>query len=358
MAHPSKGSSLEITAEIVGQNQPVSGPSEGSISIDFGALKQKASEYVDAANARTDTPEPVVQATTTVTPQPQAETPSVSEPEHAEQTSTEIDASARAALALNDEDLIEVPINGEMQQLSWKDAKSKLSGDLKFTQRMQEVAQAREVVAQERAQIDTLRQERDQLAAFVRSPQAMAQFLVQNGFQLADGQPAAAGDPNEIATVGEVNATIEQRLVALQQQTEQRIAQANAEIEFRQQTAQHAVTINSTLADIFAKNPVLNAIPNANDLIRYQVATLKPQTEAEAIEAFNAVSAEMVQNIGQHFKTTQKAQRIAEAKQKLTAKTIEPPGGAAPQQQPLNYKKPDGSVDWNALRNAAASMLG
>lgn len=316
----------DISADIVGQNQPVAGPTDGP-SIDFGALRAKALEMAEAADS---------------TPDPAPADPAPVEPETAEPDATE--TSARKALQIHDDDEVEVIVDGKPQTVSWKDARSKLSGDFKFTQKMQELAAQRQQVEQRAAEINQIAFERDQLLMRLQQVQ-----------QEQQAQPQS--DPNEIATLGEVQSVIQQQLQAARIETEQAIARANAELAFRQEMAQHSTAINSTLSTILQQNPVLGAIPNAEDLIRYQVAAMQPQTQAEAVEAFNAVAREMVAGIGKHFQSTQKAQRIAEAKQKLVTNSIEPAGGTPPQQQPLNYKNPDGTVNWNAIRNAAASML-
>lgn len=341
----------DIQTEIVGQNQPVSGPSESPASLDWGALKAQASTLIDAANT-----EP---ASSPVATDPTPETPASVSPEHAASHVTEdpVESSARKALQFNDDDELEIVVDGKTKTVPWKDARSQLSGEFKFTQKMQELARERNELSQQRAAIQQLQMERDQMVALLNNPTAVVQYAQQSGL-LSPDTPNA--DPNEIATIGEVQHTIQQQLARVRQETEAAIAQANASLAFEQEKAGHSVAITSTLSNIFQANPVLNAIPNAEDLIRYQVAQMvTPQTtQSEAIEAFNVVAREMVANIGQHFQTSQKAQRIAEAKQKLVSKSIEPPGGAAPQPKPLNFKKSDGTVDWKVLQGAAAAMLG
>lgn len=177
---------------------------------------------------------------------------------------------------------------------------------------------------------------------------------------------AEAFNPDEIATVGQAKTIAEQQLqevtrqiAEIRAQTSQQISDsitaANKELSDRQETAVHAGVIANTLTDIFTKNPVLNSIPNADNLIRFEVSKMvTPQmTQAEAVSAFHQVAAGMVEEIGKHFKANQKIEAVAAAKQKLTSTSIEPAGGATPSIAPTSFKNASGQVDWNKVSQAA-----
>lgn len=333
---------------------------DAGFNIDFTALKAQASEMFDQADAAPVAAAPVVDPTPA--PVGESEAPTPVEQQTAQQDS--IEQSASAALELSDDTLVKVLVDGEEQEIPWKDARGSISGGLKFTKSMQQLAQERKAFEAEAAQLAALRGENDTLRNFLTSPQLLD--YAQQRFASATPQQQP-GQPNndEIATIGEARALVEQQtqtvaqqLQQMQQQVEATIAQRERALQDRQETAQHALVIDSTLADIFTKNPVLNAIPNASDLIRYNVAQMLTErsTQKDAIEAFNLVSRGMVDEIGKHFKQTQTAQKIAAAKQKLVSSSIEPSGGSAPQLAPTSFKDANGAVNWNAVRDIARNF--
>lgn len=375
----------DVAVEVVGQNGPVSGPTD-TIGIDFSALKAKAKEMLDASEAaqavNPPKPEEILGGAATNDPtkvrvkgsqETKVEQPVQAKPEEIQPPVEveEVETSAKAALAIGDDDLVEVTVDGQTQVLPWKEARGKISGGLKFTQNMQQLAKERDEFKNSQEAVLQLQRDRQSLLQLVNNRDALAQYAAQAfGLKLTPAEQAAvaaqvSGNPDELATLGETQSLLEQRLQplvqlvqTLQQNVQQQIQTTTADIENRQQTAKHAVVLDATLQEIFKSNPVLTAIPNAEDLIRYNVALLKPATEAEAVEAFRTVANGIVEEIGKHNKQVKKAQAIAAVKQKLETHSIEPVGGAPVQVQPTSFKNKDGQVDWNKVRDLAAASYG
>lgn len=330
-----------------------------SASIDFGALREQASKLLDAeeaaaapavaAPATTEDPDPskvrvkaadpVAQATPVVAPSPQD---------------------------LADDALVRITVDGEEQILPWSEARGKISGGLKFTKNMQDLAKQRTDLANELTSLNKLRTERAALEQFLNNEEAVTGFVKNKFphlFQTPSGQPAAQAadyNPDEIATLGQARSIAQQQADAVTKQIGEvknfvatSIAEANQQIADRQETARHASAINNTLTDIYSKNPVLNAIPNSQDLLRFEVSKMQPRTQEEALEAFRTVAAGMVEEVGKHFKANQKIQVVAAAKAKLESKSIEPAGGSSPQLKPTSYKNADGQVDWARVKKLA-----
>lgn len=338
------------------------------MSIDFGALKAKASAMLDAAESpapeapkveapvaqAAEVPEVRVQAGQAA---PEAETPIVETPVVPQPTE------------LSDDALVRVLVDGEEQVLPWKDARGKISGGLKFTKNMQQLAKEREEFAGNQARLQQLEGEHGQLRTLLANPNALRAFTKQMyGLDFAQtAQPEAPAQMNvdEIATVGQA----QQLAVAQAQQLEQRLQQTEHtlrnqiqavthEIEHRQQTAKHALVINTALQEIFTANPMLQSVPNIEDVIRFEVAKAKPQTEEAALELFKSVSTGIAENLNKHYNANKKVQAVAQAKQKLESKTIEPASGTAPTIQPTSYKNTDGTVNWKKVREMANSYNG
>lgn len=360
----------DVSVEIVGQNQPVSSSEPSSANIDFGALTAQASKMLDAAEA---TPEPEVTPIPAAEPDPTKVRVKAADADTPEPEVAPIAASADVVVAqklpadLTDDTLVKVMVDGEEQIVPWGEAKGKISGGLKFTKNMQDLAKQKSDHAADLAALATLRTERSNLEAFLNNEAAVTAYTKQKFPHLfqqptgAAGQPAAADyNPDEIATVGQARTLAEQQLAGVTEQiaavrksVQDDIRAANQEISDRQETAKHSVVINSTLSDIFTKHPVLNSIPNVDNLIRFEVSKMQPATQEEAVSAFKLVASGMVEEIGKHFKANQKLEAVATAKAKLDSKSIEPAGGASPSLKPTSFKDASGQVDWKKVQQAA-----
>ena len=104
----------------------------------------------------------------------------------------------------------------------------------------------------------------------------------------------------------------------------------------------------------------IHEIPNADQVLRYEVLQLQPQTPEETVEAFKTVFGGWVENYKATVAETTKQTVLA--KQKLVKNNIQPPGGAPPQQTPQNFKKVNPhtgktEVDWDAIRAVSLSRM-
>jgi hypothetical protein len=284
-----------------------------------------------------------------------------------------IDSANAAQLAqLSDDQLVEITVDGQPVQMSWKDAKGGFQRQAHYTKSMQQFRQEQTQFETERQNLQKAAEEREVLRQLLTTPELLQQYLARNPSlvqqQAALQQAAAQADPDDIATVGQIQSA-QQELLRQQEAMQQKFIEELAQreealtqrIEDRQVTAKLSTDINTTIKGLFNEHPYLQkVIPNADQLLRYEVLQLQPTTPAETLEAFKTVFGGWVEN----FKST-----VAEAnkqsvvqKHKLTSNNIQPPGGAPPQQTPTNYKKVNPmtgktEVDWEALRNVGLSML-
>lgn len=369
---------MDVGVAIVGENIPVGRSEPSSANIDFASLREAASKMLPE-----DGDQPVVAPTEAVAdtpvtlPDPSQVRVKGASSEAAGQALADAPAADVAAAVaklpadLTDDTLVKVTVDGVETILPWGEARGKISGGLKFTKNMQDLAKQRTEFAAEQVTLAKLRTERANLELFLNNEEAVTGFVKQKFPHLFTAQPAQAGaaaepgfNPDEIATVGQARTLAEQSAAGIAKQigdvkkfVADSIAESNAKIAYAQDVAKHALSIDTTLADIFSKNPVLNSIPNADQLIRYQVSLTNPTTEAEAIEAFKTVSSGVVEEIGKHFKASQKIEVVAAAKAKLASHSIEPAGGASPQLKPTTFKDASGQVDWKKVTQAARDML-
>lgn len=358
--------SVEIPATIVGENLPPSGVSESPISLNHSDLRAKASEYLDKFS--TDEPvekaEPVVAATVKPAAAKQPESIVEDQP---------VPVQTKSATKLADDDLVEVLVDGEIEVRPWKDVRSSASGEFKFTKSMQQLAAERKALDAAKAETDGLRTQRDNFRAFLSDEAAIREFVQRQYPNLLTPAQAAAAvnadpnvDPNEIATLGQVNETVSKQVSEFKSMVEQvkenltaAIEKKTRDIKFAEEVSQHQTKIANTLTEVFTANPVLKTIPNAEDVIRFEVSKMTtPQTtEPEALEMFRRVSQDIVENLGKHFNANKKIQAVAAAKQKLETSSIEPNTGSNVQIAPTTYRNKDGQVDMKKVRDQAKAFL-
>lgn len=283
-------------------------------------------------------------------------------------------ASAAKLASLNDEDLVEVTVDGEKVQMPWKDAKGGVMRQAHYTKSMQALRAEQQQFEASKASIAKDSENLQVLRGLLTNSDLLKQFIAKQHPALLQAQQqlenaAAKTDPNDLATVGQIQEA-QRALIAQQQQMEEQFAQRleqraealTREIEDRQVTAKLAMDIDSTIKGMFKEHAqVAELIPNADQVLRYEVLRLQPKTPEETLEAFKTVFGGWVEKFNATVKSTNK-QAVIE-KHKLSTNNIQPPGGAPPQPEPLSFKKVNkmtgkSEVDWAKVRQAALESLG
>jgi hypothetical protein len=127
--------------------------------------------------------------------------------------------------------------------------------------------------------------------------------------------------------------------------------EAEQYVEDRLAVANYAESINQTLDGAYKQYPVLKALPEIEDILRYRVAQSQPESIEQTREAFQAAAKELAQSLGAVYAAQQQQQVVQ--RQALTTQGIEPPGGAVPQPPQESYRQADGKLDWKKMREAA-----
>lgn len=288
---------------------------------------------------------------------------------------TDPTTATQAQLAqLKDDDLVEVTVDGEPVQMTWKDAKGGVMRQSHYTKSMQTLRQEQQAFEADRASLQQSQENAEVLRSLLKNPELLQQFIArQHPTLLAQAQQLQAAaeqaNPDDLATVGQIQAA-QQTLIAQQQQMQEQFFQELAareeqitrSIEDKQATAKLSNDINTTIKGLFSENKAIaDLIPNADQVLRYEVLQLGPTTPEETVEAFKTVFGGWVEKYNASVKATTKSTVLG--KQKLTSNNIQPPGGAPPQPNPTNFKKVNPmtgktEVDWAALRAVGTSMLG
>ncbi len=328
--------------------------------IDFKSIGQQAVTMANEAQTEAPASTPADSGATTST-QLVSSTPVVPTPPQTGQTPV-------TATPVQTEVAIPVDMgNGRVENLTptqiaqkLKDSEAGALRQADYTKKTQEVKLQREEVARQRQEAEhiylQLQQEHQRLQQLANNPQLQQQFAQQQ-----QQQPQL--DPSQPITVGQM-----QQVMAAYNQQFQQLAQVQqgflpavdkraAEIvEDKMQVASYAQSINSTLDGIFKENPILQAEPEFEDILRYRVASLSPQTLEETQQAFQKIGAEMASNLRKPFEVAQQQQQIRH--QQVVSQGIEPPGGVPPQPTAPSFKNEKGQLDWKKLKEAAISLTG
>lgn len=283
------------------------------------------------------------------------------------------DASAQQLAQLADDQLVEVTVDGEKVTMPWKDARAGVMRQAHYTKNMQALRQEQSQFEAQRQAFTEAQQQRDALASLIQSEDLLKQFLQKQYPHLlqhaqAIEQAQQQVDPNDIATVGQLQelAQLQQQntqqfMEAFKQELQKELVTATQELETRAATAKLAESINATVNDIFTEHAYLKEIvPDAEQVLRYQVAQLNPRTAEETLQAFKDVAAGWVENFERQVASRNKASVIQQ--HKLKTNNIQPPGGTQVQPQPTSFQKTNpftgkNEVDWTALNRVAMGVL-
>jgi hypothetical protein len=316
-------------------------------TIDFSSLYEKAMAHpsdptvddLDPAPAAPSEPAPVTSVTTSAPPTSQSSQPAV--------------------IDLPDDAMVRVKIDGVEQTVPFREYKDGVQREAVFTKRMQQLAEQRreaEAVFTQRAA--ELQRQAEMIA--------YAQQQLQRPQAAPTPQtPPAAPDPNEIATLGEVQqslATFQQQLAAQQaaqqqaffQQLQQAGDQLREEQAIQADAARFSTALKTTL-DQDDYRVLRDAVPYAEESIRFQVAQLNPQSIDEAIQFTDHVVKEWATKLKSTSQDYLTRQEVAKARAKM-----EPPAGSPPPpvaQRAKSAFRKTGQIDWDLLRDRAASLL-
>jgi hypothetical protein len=321
--------------------------------FDFAAVNAQVTEYLDKQR---DSGDSAAADGGSPAPSPSSITPPTTPP-----ASNTAAPSATPAV----DDGIEVEFEpGKVQKLTKDEIKQGMLRQADYTRKTQELATARKQAEDILQRGQQFEQEREQLRQVLSDPRALM-YLAQQQLAQAQGPQFDPDAPATMATIQQLaqynQQQLQQQLALVEQNAGNAAAQARQEavdeIVARQETAKHSDVINAKLTTIYESNPVLQSVPEIEDVIRYRVSQMQPQTIDEALKAFEKVSGEVAAAMGEKFNNARKEQVLT--KQKLVQGGIEPPGGAAvPANAPTSFRDPKTNViDWSKLSGAAAAYI-
>lgn len=279
----------------------------------------------------------------------------------AEATTVEATPEPVTTPTFDDNALVTVKIDGQEQQVPFKELKNGYSRESVFTQRMQTVAQQRQQLeqyfAEQQAQIIQA-----QRAVELAREELQRHNPLQQLLQQQQQQARAPKNPNEIATLGELQEAqqqLVQQLQQMRQQDQQAFQQAllqaqqktQEDFEVRREQARFSDALSKVLGSEEGKL-LAELNPRAESIIRFETLQMGPQSTDEAIQFMNQFVNEW---------STKVKGRVQSTSAVAKAKTVmEPPSGTpAPtiRQPKAQILKKDGAVDYDSLRARALSLL-
>ncbi len=333
----------------------------------FSDLATQAQQIVD----RIDTPD-----TTVVTqasepgfqPPPATTTTDVTSQDPAQTAQSTQEPSQGQVLELTDDALVRVKIDGQIEEVPYKEFKDSLQREAAWHKRQQAFAQGKKEFEQFYVQrYAELEQAARALQTYEQQLQGQLQHLGTQP-QTAQTQAAQQKVVDEIATLNEVRQeaervgqSIEQKLAARDQLINQQIQ--NAVQQLKQETAaqREASKFTSMLRENVLDHPEFKqlneVIPNFEQNLRYQVWQLGPQNLDEAAD----FAAKIAKDWASKLKTISVTEQQRADAQRARAKLESSEGSAPP---PKNATKPrsfigkDGKLNHTALREAAMQLLG
>ena len=270
-------------------------------------------------------------------------------PQESSESETDSSAPQPEPASLNDDQLVEYRVNGEVKQAPWKDVRDGIQRQQDYTQKTQALASRNRELEQSASQL----QAREQ--AFVKLLDDPAQLIglaqARMGGQPQNQQPPS---PDEVATFGAVEQSVNAKLNELDHRVNQRIQESTSREEAARQYQKLEDTSNSTYKAITENHAVLTKLPNAEVTIRQMAAEANPQTLDEMVNAMKEAGAKLAGDLESHYKEQAKVDAVRATK--VTNQSIEPAGGTPVLPQAKSYGKGK-KIDWSDLDKDAEAWL-
>lgn len=327
-----------------------------SDEFDFSSISQQVAEHLSKADSGTS-PDPAPAGSAGASGQP-APTP-------APDAGGQPDASSASSAKPAPDATVEVDFgDGRVEKLTPKQIKDGYLRQQDYTKKTQELATQRKQAEAVLGEYQKLSQERQEVISLLQNPQALM-YLAQQQLAASQGPnfdpnaPASLGQAAELAQAqtAQLAQYVQQLEKAMDQRDQATRVEAAQMVKDQLEFVEYSKSITGTLNKVWETHPVLKAVPEIEDVIRFRVAQLQPQSIEDTLQAFESVGADVAKQLGEKFSEVNKAQAIA--KQKLATGGIEPPGGSGlPASQPQSYRDPKtNSVDWNRLSDAARAYV-
>lgn len=259
---------------------------------------------------------------------------------------------------------VRIKVDGVEKVVKMSEYKEILQRTDVFTQRQQALARAREELAQHYAQREAQLQQATQQIMQARQQQGNPVEQLVQALQQSQ-TPQKKTDPNEIATLGEVQQMAQQLAEqyaqarahdnqAVQQLLEQRAQQVRQELEVAQDQKKFSSAILNTLSSEDGQL-LAEVSPEVEAQLRYRTLQMGPENVDQAIEFLGQLTKEWAGKVRGKFTVQQKQQEVAKA-----LNVMEAPSGApipVAKSGPTIPVDKYGNVNIKALQEQALSLM-
>lgn len=284
----------------------------------------------------------------------------------ATQTETITPQTVESILDVSPETKVRIKVDGVEKVVSAKDYTELLQRNDVITQRHQALAKQRQELEGHYAQKEAyLTQQAQAIQLAYQQLQQQGDPVQRLAQALQTQNQPVQSNPNEIATIGEVQAELQrfqqaqqQELLRLYHQTQQERAQEKQttleELALKEDQKRVTQTVSSFMQTEDGK--MLSEInPQAEAVIRWNALQMGPQNVEQAVEYINQYANDWASKVKGRFAHQKTADAVKAAKT-----TMEAPSGSSPTlvKPPVKASlKKDGSIDWDSLRERSVAIL-
>lgn len=325
--------------------------------MEVGEAFRGLADQALALEATEQTPAPAP-AAAAETPAPTPTSPQVAP------SAPQVPASDPQPVDLSPDTPVRIKVDGQEKIVKMSEYKEILQRTDVFTQRQQALAKAREELAQHYTQREAQIQQALQQIQLAQQSQGNPVDQLVKALQQAQA-PQKAHDPNEIATLGEVQKAVreiaeqyqqarQQDNQVVQQLLEQKAQQVREELAVAQDQKRFTSAVQSALAGEDGQL-LAEVSPEVEAQLRYRTLQMGPQDVDQAIEFLGQITKEWAGKVRGKLTVQQKHQEVAKALNVMEAPSGAPvPVAKSGPQVPVDKY---GNVNLKALQAQAASLM-
>jgi hypothetical protein len=219
-------------------------------------------------------------------------------------------------VALKDEDLVEIQVNGERIVKPWKEARAEMQMRADYTRKTQGVAaQAKEL----KELYDALKNREGSVA----EKEAAIDRILGRQPNPATAKP----DPDEVITRAQMQEILAEDRKAMEASFSTRLTESSTKADQARLYQRWEDLTTNTVDSLLKEQPILKSIPQLSLVLKREALEDKPQTEQEMTAAIVKAGKRIAAGLDSAYAERKKEEAVR--KQSLTTKGAEPAGGHA-----------------------------
>lgn len=354
-----------LAKEALTAGDSVSTEKKVKIAASEGGVPPPSQEQVDSNNTEPEFQEVEVEDTQTENVE-SVENQSEEENTTVENGEVPKSSETKKPQKLNDDDMVEVVVDGEPEVITYKDYKDRVRKEATITKRFQNFAQTRDEFNQQVANIVSQLEARE--AALAQQAQPKVDPVQQALIDLLQGKkPAPEKSPDEILTVAEMQAAQAKLREEFENSRRKDREDFDNSLQRARQAALEEAKLNKERQQFFNGIDQLvakDAYKNLNDVIPHikahilsHVQSVQPQSLEEALEASESWLKDRSDKLKKLSVAKEQKQQKEAVRQKMESNNGSPTTLAKGQQTNADKAKKfvmkNGKPDWEAMKKDA-----